>query len=32
VPDAFLPEELRSANPRAIWRLVNGEKTRDAVG
>ena len=31
VPDDCLPEELRNANPRKIWRLVNGEMTRDAV-
>ena len=27
-PDDALPEELRHANPRRIWRLVNGERTR----
>lgn len=27
-PDEALPEELREANPRGIWRLVNGERTR----
>lgn len=30
-PEALLPEELRDSNPRAIWRLVDGEMTRDAV-
>jgi NADP-dependent aldehyde dehydrogenase len=28
-PDDTLPEELRASNPRGIWRLVNGERTRD---
>jgi alpha-ketoglutaric semialdehyde dehydrogenase len=27
-PDAALPEELREANPRRVWRLVDGELTR----
>jgi NADP-dependent aldehyde dehydrogenase len=27
-PDAALPPELRSDNPRGIWRLVDGEMTR----
>jgi alpha-ketoglutaric semialdehyde dehydrogenase len=31
VPDAALPEELRDANPRGIWRLVDGRLTKDAV-
>lgn len=26
-PDDAFPEELRAANPRKIWRLVNGERT-----
>jgi NAD-dependent aldehyde dehydrogenases len=26
-PDAALPEELRDANPRGIWRLVDGRRT-----
>ena len=30
-PDAALPEELRNANPRGIWRLVDGERTRAAL-
>ena len=30
-PDAFLPAELQNANPRQIWRTVNGERTRQAV-
>jgi 2,5-dioxopentanoate dehydrogenase len=31
VPDAALPEELRDANPRGIWRLVDGRPTRDPL-
>jgi alpha-ketoglutaric semialdehyde dehydrogenase len=31
VPDAMLPEELRNANPRGIWRLLDGRPTRDPV-
>ena len=30
-PDTALPEELRDANPRGIWRLVEGAPTRDPV-
>jgi 2,5-dioxopentanoate dehydrogenase len=30
-PDAALPLELQNANPRNIWRLVNGTPTRDRV-
>jgi NADP-dependent aldehyde dehydrogenase len=30
-PDAALPVELRNANSRKIWRLVDGQFTRDAV-
>ena len=30
VPDPALPEELRDANPRGIWRLVDGRLTREA--
>ncbi|MGB6975633.1 MAG: aldehyde dehydrogenase (NADP(+)) [Terracidiphilus sp.] len=30
-PEAELPEELRNANPRGIWRMVNGELTRDPI-
>jgi len=30
-PEEMLPEELRDGNPRGIWRLVNGEQTRDAL-
>lgn len=31
MPDAHLPEELQNANPRGIWRLVDGELTKAAV-
>ena len=31
-PDEALPPELRDSNPRGLWRLVNGEMTREAVG
>ena len=27
-PGSLLPEELRNGNPAAIWRVVNGERTR----
>ena len=30
-PDAALPPELRNANERGIWRLVNGERTREPI-
>ncbi|MGH9464308.1 MAG: aldehyde dehydrogenase (NADP(+)), partial [Thermoanaerobaculia bacterium] len=30
-PDSSLPPELQSANPRGIWRLVDGEVTRTAL-
>jgi NADP-dependent aldehyde dehydrogenase len=30
-PSATLPEELQDANPRGIWRLVDGELTKDAL-
>ena len=30
-PAELLPAALRDANPLGIWRLVNGELTRDAV-
>ncbi len=28
-PDAALPEELRDANPLGVWRMVDGEMTRE---
>lgn len=31
-PQAALPDELKDANPVGIWRLVDGQFTRDAVG
>ncbi len=30
-PAAWLPPELQDANPRGIWRLIDGKWTRDAV-
>jgi len=30
-PDGALPEELKNANPLALWRMVDGEMTRAAV-
>ena len=30
-PQSALPPELRDDNPRKIWRLVDGQMTRDAV-
>lgn len=32
VPEALLPEPLRNANPRGLWRLVDGKLTQAAVG
>lgn len=31
-PDELLPPELQNANPLGMWRLVNGELTKDPVG
>lgn len=31
VPEAMLPAELHNANPRGIWRNVNGQLTRDPI-
>jgi NADP-dependent aldehyde dehydrogenase len=31
VPSAHLPEELQDANPRGIWRLVEGRLTKDPL-
>ena len=31
VPSSLLPEELQDANPRGIWRLVDGRLTRDPL-
>ena len=30
-PQAALPDELKDENPLGIWRLVDGQFTRDAV-
>lgn len=30
-PDAVLPAELQNANPRGIWRMVNGRLSRDGI-
>ncbi len=30
-PQAVLPDELKDENPLRIWRLINGQFTRDAV-
>jgi NADP-dependent aldehyde dehydrogenase len=30
-PQSSLPAELQDANPRAIWRLVDGARTKDAI-
>ncbi len=30
-PDAALPEDLRDANTRGIWRLLDGQRSRDDV-
>jgi len=30
-PDAALPEELRDANPRGLWRLGDGRLTQHAL-
>ena len=30
-PDAALPDELKDANPLGIWRMIEGEMTRNAM-
>ena len=30
-PDGALPDELKDANPLAIWRMIDGEMTRDPI-
>ena len=30
-PESFLPEELRNSNPTGIFRIVNGERTRQGL-
>jgi hypothetical protein len=27
----MLPMELQNANPRGVWRMLNGQRTRDGV-
>lgn len=31
-PEHLLPAELHDANPRKIWRMLNGQLTREAIG
>jgi NADP-dependent aldehyde dehydrogenase len=31
LPDTALPEELKDANPRGIWRLIDGQPTREPL-
>jgi len=31
VPEAALPDELRDANPRGIWRMLDGRLTREPI-
>lgn len=31
VPEATLPEELHNANPRGIWRMLDGRLTREPI-
>jgi len=31
MPDDLLPVELQNANPRGIWRTVNGRWTQNAI-
>ena len=30
-PESLLPPELQNANPRGIWRMIDGRLTRDAI-
>ena len=30
-PDAALPDALKNANPRGIWRMIDGELTRQPL-
>ena len=30
-PDSALPDELKDANPLGLWRMVNGELTREPI-
>jgi NADP-dependent aldehyde dehydrogenase len=31
-PDAALPDELKNGNPLGIWRMMDGQFTREAMG
>jgi alpha-ketoglutaric semialdehyde dehydrogenase len=31
MPQALLPDELKNSNPLGIWRLVNGDLTKDTI-
>ncbi|MDB5114853.1 MAG: aldehyde dehydrogenase [Mucilaginibacter sp.] len=31
MPQALLPDELKNSNPLGIWRLLNGERSKDAI-
>jgi 2,5-dioxopentanoate dehydrogenase len=31
LPDSLLPDELKNKNPLNIWRMVNGEQTKNAI-
>ncbi len=31
LPDSLLPDALKSANPLGIWRIVNGEYSKDSI-
>ena len=30
-PEELMPEPLRNSNPLNIWRLVNGQRTKEAI-
>lgn len=30
-PDSVLPDELKNKNPRGIWRMINGELSREKI-
>jgi len=31
MPDALLPDELKNNNPLKVWRMVNGEQTKNTI-
>jgi 2,5-dioxopentanoate dehydrogenase len=31
MPDALLPDELKNANPLNVWRMVNGEQSKNRI-